>query len=255
VNGNLVSATYSDLAGRHVLVTGGASGIGAAIVTAFLGQDARVSILDIAKPDKSLLALPRAVAALGAECCDLRDPSALERAVDACRARFGAIDILVNNAARDDRHTLENADAMLWNDLMAINLRSAHLASRTVVHDMAAAGEGVIVNLSSNAFILGLTGYPVYATAKAGLMGLTKVLARELGVRGIRVNCLVPGWVMTERQKALWATPEALEECLGAQCLKQKIEPEDIANACLFLASHVSRMMTGQMLVVDGGRV
>ena len=138
---------------------------------------------------------------------------------------------------------------------MAVNLRAAHLAARAVASDMVAASKGAIINLSSNAFLLGLSGYPVYATAKAGLMGLTKALARELGVHGIRVNCLVPGWVMTERQKSLWVTPAALEDCLRAQCLKDEIEPDDIANACLFLASTVSRMMTGQMLVVDGGRV
>jgi galactose dehydrogenase len=250
-----VSASYPDLADRHVLVTGGASGIGAAIAEAYLDQGARVSILDIAKLCDALLAHPRAAEALNAEYCDLRDPADLESAVDACRAHFGAIHILVNNAACDDRHELEDADAALWDGLMAINLRAAHLATRTVARDMLVSGDGAIVNISSNAFLLGLTGYPVYATAKAGLMGLTKALARELGGNGIRVNCLVPGWVMTERQKDLWLTPEALEACLNAQSLKQTIEPQDIASACLFLTSDASRMMTGQMLVVDGGRV
>lgn len=252
---NLDSAAYPDLADRHVLVTGGASGIGAAIVEAFLGQGARVSIIDVAEPVVSLLAHAGAEEAFGAELCDLRDPAALDRAVDSCRARFGDVEILVNNAACDDRHTLAEADAALWDDLMAVNLRAAHLAARSVARDMVAAGKGAIVNLSSNAFLLGLAGYPVYATAKAGLMGMTKALARELGVHGIRVNCLVPGWVMTERQKSLWVTPDALEECLRAQCLKHEIKPVDIANACLFLTSTASRMMTGQMLVVDGGRV
>jgi NAD(P)-dependent dehydrogenase (short-subunit alcohol dehydrogenase family) len=127
--------------------------------------------------------------------------------------------------------------------------------SRLAARDMVGSGRGAIVNLSSNAFMLGLAGYPVYATAKAGLLGLTKALARELGIHGVRVNCLVPGWVMTDRQKRLWVTPEALKDCLEAQCLKSEIEPEDIADACLFLASNASRMMTGQTLVVDGGRL
>ena len=250
-----ILTSYPDLLDHHVLVTGGASGIGAAMVEAFIGQGAKVSVLDVTDPDKALLALPAAIGALGFERCDLRDAAAIENAIDATRARFGAIEILVNNAARDDRHTLEDADCALWDDLMAINLRAAHLASRLVARDMVEKGQGAIVNLSSNAFMLGLAGYPVYATAKAGLVGLTKASARELGVHGIRVNCLVPGWVMTERQKHLWVTPETLKDCLDAQSLKSEIEPEDIANACLFLASNASRMMTGQMLVVDGGRV
>lgn len=254
MNDSVISATYSDLADRHVLVTGGASGIGAAIAEAFFGQGARVSFLDIVDPAEALLALPGATARRGFERCDLRDPPTLEKAVKACRERFGGVEVLVNNAARDDRHTLAEADAALWDDLMAVNLRAAHLAARAVARDMVDAGRGAIINLSSNSFLLGLAGYPVYATAKAGLMGLTKVLARELGPHGVRVNGLAPGWVMTERQRRLWATPEALEACLEAQCLKREIEPEDIANACLFLASNASRMMTGQMLVVDGGR-
>ncbi|WP_293551109.1 SDR family oxidoreductase [Parvibaculum sp.] len=252
---NALLASYPDLTGRHVLVTGGASGIGAVMVEAFLGQGANVSILDIADPDETLLALPAAAKALRVERCDLRDPQMIESAIASVRARFGAVEILVNNAARDDRHALEDANATLWDDLMAINLRAAHLTSRAVAPDMISMGSGAIVNLSSNAFMLGLVGYPVYATAKAGLVGLTKALARELGPHGIRVNCLAPGWVMTGRQKRLWVTPEALNDCLAAQCLKSEIMPEDIANACLFLASSASRMMSGQTLVVDGGRV
>lgn len=250
-----VVATYSDLAGRHVLVTGGASGIGAAMVQAFLGQGANVSILDVADPDETLLSLYAAARALCFERCDLRDPQAIEGAIGSVRTRFGAVEVLVNNVACDDRHTLEDANAVLWDDLMAINLRAAHLVARAVARDMTSMRRGAIVNLSSNAFMLGLAGYPVYATAKAGLVGLTKALARELGLHGIRVNCLVPGWVMTGRQKRLWVTPEALQECLAAQCLKSEIMPDDIANACLFLASEASRMVSGQTLVVDGGRV
>lgn len=243
--------TYPDLHGRHVVVTGGATGIGASIASAFLAQGARVSVLDIVSSE----APPPSGAHYAFEWCDLRDPSAISATLESCRSRLGPVEILVNNAARDDRHTLEVADAALWDDLMAINLRAAHLAARAAVPDMLGQGHGVIINLSSNSFLLGLEGYPVYTTAKAGLLGLTKALARELGHHRIRVNCLAPGWVMTEKQKRLWVTPEARQKCLDAQCLKQEIEPEDIASPCLFLASDASRMMTGQMLIVDGGRV
>lgn len=244
------TAVYSDLRNRHVVVTGGASGIGGAISEAFLGQGARVSVLDLVEPQFS----HKHNGQLAFEECDLRSPFALDSAFITCRSRCGPVDILVNNAARDDRHSLEAANATLWDELMAINLRAAHLACRAALPDFLTLGKGTIVNLSSVAFLLGLDGYPVYATAKAGLMGLTKALARELGMRQIRVNCLVPGWVMTERQRQLWASPEAVQQCLDSQCLKSEIEPDDIANACLFLASDASRMMTGQMLVVDGGR-
>ena len=242
---------YVDIENRHVLVTGGASGIGASIVHEFRRQGAHVSILDILPPPPDVLADQ----GIRFTRCDLRKPSELEAAVEARRESFGPIEILINNAAHDHRHSLSEADCALWDDLMAVNLRAAHLACRAVQDDMCTAGWGVIVNLSSNSFLLGLAGYPVYATAKAGLWGMTKALARELGGHNVRVNCLVPGWVMTERQRKEHVTPEALESCLNEQCLKEALEPKDIANGCLFLASDASRMMTGQMLVIDGGRV
>ncbi len=244
----MTAISYNDLADKHVLVTGGASGIGEAIVTAFVGQRAKVSILDLINPET--------VADVAAfEQCDLRDPRQLESSVIKTRTRVGPIDILVNNAASDNRHSLSEVDSARWDDIIAINLRASFLTARAVSAEMVKAGSGNIVNISSNCFLLGLAGYPVYATAKAGLWGMTKALARELGSAGVRVNCLVPGWVATERQKSEWMTPDALADCLESQCIKQVIAPDDIAQACLFLTSDASRMITGQMLIVDGGRV
>jgi NAD(P)-dependent dehydrogenase (short-subunit alcohol dehydrogenase family) len=242
------AAVYPDLAGRHAIVTGGSSGIGAAIAAALLQQGARVAILDLQPP-------PPELANANYLRCDLRDPDAIATVVSLAMAEWGSFDILVNNAARDDRHTLAEVDSAMWDELMAVNLRSAFMTSRAVSAGMRRQGHGKIINLSSNSFLLGLAGYPVYATAKAGLWGMTKALARELGTAGIRVNCLIPGWVMTERQRERWVTPEALAECLAAQSIKEEIMPEDIADACLFLAADASRMMTGQMMIVDGGRV
>jgi NAD(P)-dependent dehydrogenase (short-subunit alcohol dehydrogenase family) len=243
----MTSVLYNDLRSKHVVVTGAASGIGAAIARAFGEQAARVSALDI-------LPGPNVSDTLFHQHCDLRDPAAIEAAIANCRERFGPIDVLVNNAASDERHTLLDVDSARWDDLMAVNLKAAFLTARAVAAEMVPAAAGNIINISSNCFLLGLTGYPVYATAKAGLWGMTRSLARELGASGIRVNCLVPGWVATERQRNQWMTPEALAECLESQCLKEVIQPDDIASACLFLASSASRMITGQMIVVDGGR-
>lgn len=249
----MIVAVYNDLVNKHVLVTGGASGIGAAIVSAFLEQRANVSVLDVECP-RRLDSGPEQRGRVVYEQCDLRDPAQIDASIAKVRSSLGAVEILVNNAARDERHAISEVDAERWDDLTALNLRAAFLVARAVSADMVKADAGNIVNISSNSFLLGLSGYATYVTAKAGLWGMTRALARELGVSEIRVNCLVPGWVATERQKREWMTPAALSECLEAQCLKQVIAPEDIAQACLFLASTASRMMTGQMLVVDGGR-
>lgn len=244
----MITVSYNDLAGKHVLVTGGASGIGAAIVSAFHGQRAKVSILDLIDPDT-------ASGAMAFERCDLRDPRQIESSTLKVYTRIGPIDVLINNAANDSRHTLSEIDSDRWDDLIAVNLRASFLTARAVSAGMVKVGSGNIINISSNCFLLGLAGYPVYATAKAGLWGMTKALARELGPGGVRVNCLAPGWVATERQKNEWMTPDALAECLDGQCIKRVIVPDDIAQACLFLASDASRMIAGQMLVVDGGRI
>jgi NAD(P)-dependent dehydrogenase (short-subunit alcohol dehydrogenase family) len=248
---------YPDLDGRHVFITGGGSGIGAYFVHAFASQGARVSFVSLhADAGEALCA---AVAATGAPrpvftACDIRDAGALQAVIAARTAAAGPVSVLINNAARDQRHTVETLDVAGWDDLMATNLRPQFFSIQSVVTAMKAAGEGSILNVGSNSANLGLAGYPAYVTAKAAITGLTKALARELGPHGIRVNALVPGWVMTQKQKALWVTPEGLAECLEQQSLKRTIDGEDVAEAALFLASRAAGMITGQALLVDGGR-
>lgn len=162
--------------------------------------------------------------------------------------------VLINNAARDDRHTLEGLSAAAWNDSFNVNLRPYFFTAKWVTPAMRAAGSGSIINVGSNSFDLGLAGYPAYVTAKAAIVGLTRALARELGPDGIRVNTLIPGWVMTRRQQSLWATPAAVADCLAQQCLKRLVDGSDIAATALFLASEAAAMVTGQSLIVDGGR-
>ena len=248
---------YPDLDGRHVFITGGGSGIGAYFVHAFASQGAQVSFVSLhADAGEALCA---AVAATGAPrpvftACDIRDAGALQGVIAARTAAAGPVSVLINNAARDQRHTVETLDVAGWDDLMATNLRPQFFSIQSVVTAMKAAGEGSILNVGSNSANLGLAGYPAYVTAKAAITGLTKALARELGPHGIRVNALVPGWVMTAKQKALWVTPEGLAECLAQQSLKRTIDGEDVAEAALFLASRAAGMITGQALLVDGGR-
>lgn len=250
-------ARYEDLRELVVLITGGGSGIGAALVRAFVRQGARVAFVDL--DDTASRALCDEVQQAGFERplyqpCDLRDIGALRACVELVDNTLGSVGVLINNAARDTRHQLAELTPEQWDEAMATNLKPHFFTAQAVAEGMRSRGRGSIINLGSNSALLGLAGYPAYVSAKAGCAGLTKALARELGPDGIRVNTLVPGWVMTKRQKALWATPEAVAECLAQQCLKTTVEEADIANAALFLASDASRMITGQSLVVDGGR-
>jgi len=248
---------YPDLAGRHVFITGGGSGIGAYFVHAFATQGAKVSFVSLhADAGEALCA---AVEASGAPrpvftACDIRDAGGLQAVIAARAAAAGPVNVLINNAARDQRHTVESLDVAGWDDLMATNLRPQFFAIQSVVAAMKAKGEGAILNVGSNSAYLGLAGYPAYVTAKGAISGMTKALARELGPHGIRVNALVPGWVMTAKQKALWVTLVGLAECLDQQSLKRTIDGEDVAEAALFLASRAAGMITGQALIVDGGR-
>ncbi|MBM9401371.1 SDR family oxidoreductase [Gluconacetobacter azotocaptans] len=250
-------ARYPSLSGRSVLVTGGATGIGAALVRAFAGQGAHVAFLDLDHAAGSMLADD--LRAEGRQAlfvpCDLTDIGALQVAVDAARAAHGPIDILLNNAANDTRHTLDEVDPAMWDRLSAVNIRAQFFVAQAVAGDMRALGRGSIVCLGSIGWMLKNSGYPVYATAKAAVHGLVNALARELGPHAIRVNALVPGWVMTERQKKLWLTPEGEREIERGQCLPGRVEPEDIARMALFLAADDSRMCTGQSFIVDGGWV
>ena len=252
------TASYPSLEGRVVFVTGGGSGIGASIVEHLCAQQARVAFVDI---DRT--ASPALVATIEGRGhptplflpCDLRDVAALRAAIAEARGRLGPIRALVNNAANDERHALDAVTPEYWDDRFAVNLRHQFFAAQAVAPDMAAAGGGSIVNLGSTSWMIGQGGMPAYLTAKSAVAGLTRALARDLGPLGIRVNCIVPGWIMTERQIQRWLTPEGEQELMRRQCLKRKLVPEDIARVVLFFAADDSGACTNQSYVVDGGWV
>jgi NAD(P)-dependent dehydrogenase (short-subunit alcohol dehydrogenase family) len=244
-------ASYPSLRDRPVLVTGGASGIGAAMVEHFAGQGARVAFLDL---DAEAGAAQAARTGAHFERCDLRDILALRDAMARAAARVGRIAVLVNNAARDDRHRLEDVTPEYWDERMATNLRHQFFAAQAVAPGMIEAGGGSIVNFGSVSWRIGQGGMPAYTTAKAAVEGLTRSLARDLGPHGVRVNTLIPGWIMTERQRALWLTPEADAERARTQCIPDQLVPADVARLVLWLAADDSRLCTNQCWVVDGGR-
>lgn len=250
------AATFHDLRGKSVFISGGGSGIGEYLTEGFVAQGARVAFVQ--RSDATALCDrlhdEHGTRPLFVQ-CDVTDIPALKAAIAQSAEAHGAIDVLVNNAAWDNRHTLEGLSVDEWDYMMNVNLRHHFFAIQAVAPGMRAAGRGSIVNLSSIAYMMGNDGYPAYAAAKAGITGLTRGLARELGPHGIRVNALMPGWVLTERQRELWATPEELESHIARQCLKVEIPPEAMVEPTLFLASDASTVMTGQALVVDAGVV
>ena len=251
-------ASYPSLEARVALVTGGGSGIGASIVEHVCAQRARVAFVDIDRSASE--ALVKTIAERGHPAptflpCDVRDIPALQTAIAEVKTRLGAIRVLVNNAAHDERHTIERVTPEYWDDRSAVNLRHHFFAAQAVAPDMAAAGGGSIINFGSTSWLVGQGGMPAYLSAKAAVAGLTRALARDLGPRNIRVNSIVPGWIMTERQITLWLTPEGEEELMRRQCLKRKLVPADIARAVLFLAADDSDACTNQSYVVDGGWV
>lgn len=246
-----MSALYPDLSGRAVLVTGGADGIGRVIAEAFLAQGSRVAVLDIAG-DK-LAALRGEHPALVTGTVDLRDITATQAAIAGLVAQTGPIAVLVNNAAHDERHAFEALTPETWDERMAVNLRHIPFVTQAVLPGMRDAGRGSIVTLGSNSWMKGAPGLIAYTTAKAAITGFTRSMARELGPMGIRVNAVAPGWVLTERQLALWSTPEKREANLEQQALRREITSSDIADVVLFLSSDSARSITGQQLVVDGG--
>ena len=247
-------AIYPSLKDRVVIVTGGASGIGAEIVGGFARQGARVGFLDIdAAASGALVAgLPGVVAA---EIADLRDIPALQTGLARLRERLGPVSVLVNNAARDDRHDWQAVTPDYWDDRFDTNLRHMFFAIQAVAPDMIAAGGGSIVNMGSNSWWEAGGGFPAYATAKAAVHGLTRTMARELGPHRIRVNTVVPGWIMTERQKALWARPEAIARHRARQCLPDLIDPVHVARMVLFLASDDALMCTASNYMVEAGSI
>ena len=250
-------AHFPSLRDRVVFITGGASGIGAAEVSHFAAQGARVAFVDIAAAPAHVLA-----AQLKAEgypepyfqTCDITDIAALQAAIATAAARLGPITVLVNNAANDQRHPWQDVTPEYWDERMAVNLKHQFFAIQAVAPMMCEAGGGAIVNLGSISWHLGQGGMPAYTTAKAAIEGLTRGMARDLGPDNIRVNCVIPGWVMTERQIALWLTPEAEAELMKAQFLKGKVVPDDIARLVLWLAADDSRMCSGHLWFADGGR-
>ncbi len=251
-------ASYPSLKGRPVLVTGGASGIGESIVEHLAAQEARVTFLDIQRDEGEALA--DRIAARGLERplflpCDLTDLDALKAAVAASAAQRGAPLALVNNAGNDDRHTVEEVTPDYWQNRMDTNLRHQFFASQAVRDGMRDAGGGSIICFGSISWIAGESNYISYVTAKAAIGGLTKGLARELGPERIRVNCVVPGWVMTQRQIDLWLDAEGERQIKERQCLPDKLMPADIARMVLWLASDDSRMCTAQNFIVDAGWV
>lgn len=251
------SVIYPSLAGRHVLISGGASGIGAALVNAFAQNHCRVSFFDI--DDESGIEVEQTLQAQGHQVhfshVDLMVAESLADVIASRMAQWGSIRVLVNNAANDQRHTLQTLNSEQFDQCIAVNLKHHFFAAQAVAPEMANAGGGSIINMGSNSWLLGLTGYPAYVTAKAGVSGLTKGLARELGAQKIRVNSVVPGWVMTDKQKNLWLTPELEKDLMSQQALKEQITPQDVADMVLFLASDNSRMISGQSFIIDGGRV
>lgn len=249
-------ATFHDLAGKSVFITGGGSGIGASLTDGFLEQGAQVAFVQRSdasdfvaqmgeKHGRAPLFMP----------CDITDVDQLKECVAQAEAAHGAVSVLVNNAANDSRHDVESYSVADFDQNVAVNLRPHFFTAQAVAPGMKAAGKGAIINFSSVSYMMGNGGYPVYATTKAAITGLTRSLAREFGPFGIRANALMPGWVLTERQLELWASEESLAQHLEKQCLQEHLVPRDIVDATLFLASDASRMMTAQAMVIDGGVV
>ena len=250
-------AVYPSLKGAVVFITGGASGIGAEIVRAFGDQGSRVGFIDIDTERGGALAdeLEGQAPRSHFEACDLRDIDALKRAFAALEAALGPATVLVNNAARDDRHDWQQVTPDYYDERIATNLRHMFFAIQAVAPGMIAAGKGSIINFGSNSWWQATGGMPVYTSAKAAVHGMTRSFARDLGPHRIRVNTVVPGWVMTERQKTLWATPEALERHRRRQCLPDLIEPVYLARMVLFLASDDAAMCTANNYMVEAGSI
>jgi NAD(P)-dependent dehydrogenase (short-subunit alcohol dehydrogenase family) len=246
-------ARYPSLAGKVVYVTGGASGIGAEIVGAFANQGAKVGFVDLdADASAALCAIHAGVTH---EICDLKDISGLRTAFAALKTRIGPADVLVNNAAHDDRHSWTEVTPEYWDDRMNTNLRHQFFATQAVAPDMIEKGGGSIINMGSNSWFEAGGGFPAYATAKAAVHGLTRTMARDLGKHRIRVNAVVPGWIMTERQKTLWAKPDAIAAHLKRQCLPDLIDPVYVARMVLFLASDDAAMCTANSYMVEAGSI
>jgi NAD(P)-dependent dehydrogenase (short-subunit alcohol dehydrogenase family) len=248
----MTHAVYPSLAGKTVVITGGGSGIGEVMVEGFARQKSRVFFLDVAKLESQAL-----VTRLGDGTqfihCDITDVTALQKTLADIEAQAGPVSVLVNNAANDDRHRLEDVTLAYWEQRLAVNLRHLYFAAQSVVPGMKKAGGGSIINLGSVSWHSAIPELSVYETAKAGIEGMTRALARELGEDNIRVNCVVPGAIRTPRQMKLWHTPEEEAKILAQQCLKARVDPVHVTAMVLFLASDDARMCTAHNYWVDGG--
>jgi NAD(P)-dependent dehydrogenase (short-subunit alcohol dehydrogenase family) len=251
-------AIYPSLRDRVVFITGGASGIGAEHVRQFAAQGARVAFVDIADSAAAEVVatiIDAGHAAPFYQHCDLTDIPELQRTIAAVAKQLGPITVLVNNAANDQRHDYKDVTVPYWDERQAVNLRHQFFAIQAVAPMMRDAGGGSIINFGSISWHANTGGMPAYTTAKAGVEGLTTGMARDLGGDRIRVNCVIPGWVMTERQIKLWLTPEGEKNLLQMQCLKEKLVAADLTRMVLWLASDDSRLCTSQLWVVDAGRM
>ncbi|WP_109311085.1 SDR family NAD(P)-dependent oxidoreductase [Ruegeria sp. AU67] len=248
-------ATFHDLNGASVYITGGGSGVGAALTDGFLAQGANVAF--IGRSDASAFVEEmrdkhgRAPLFMQG---DMTDTELLHATMQKAAEAHGPLDVLVNNAANDKRHSLEETTAEFWDWMIEVNLKAYYFACQEAARQMTGKG-GSIVNFSSISYMMGNAGYPIYTTSNAGITGMTRSLARELGPQKIRINALAPGWVLTQKQLEMWATPDDLAAHLERQCLKEHLTPEDMIAPTLFLASDASRAMTGQCMAVDGGVV
>ncbi|UZF95830.1 SDR family NAD(P)-dependent oxidoreductase [Bosea sp. NBC_00550] len=252
-----MAAVYSDLAGRVVLVTGGASGIGAAISRAFAAQGSTVILFDILRDAGEALAqeLRESGGSVHFHKVDLRDIRALQAGIEASRRRHGPTEILVNNAAHDERHATDDVTPEYWDERIAVNLKHQFFAAQAVLPEMKAANGGVIINFGSTSWMAGQGGMAAYTASKSGVIGLTRSLARDYGPFNVRVNAIAPGWIMTERQIEKWLTPEGEAELMRRQCLKRRLVPDELARFTVFLASDEASACTAQHYVVDGGWV
>jgi NAD(P)-dependent dehydrogenase (short-subunit alcohol dehydrogenase family) len=249
-------ARYPSLNGRVVLVTGGASGIGEAIVEAFARQNAKVAFLDLQKDAAEALLDRISKAGFPAPMfveCDLTDTASAQTAVARVRETLGDVDVLVNNAGNDTRHSIEEVTPELWDQLIAVNVKQQFFLAQSVIPGMRRLGRGSIINLSSIAWAIPSTNVPVYVTAKAAIVGMTRTLAHELGPHNIRVNCVMPGCIWTDRQRRLWFTDAYKAQMLERQALKRLLQPHEVASLILFLAADDSSAITNQTHVVDGG--
>ena len=247
-------AIYPSLKGKNVLVSGGASGIGAEIVKGFAEQGAHVAFLDMDATASQAL-VDGIDGSVTYELCDLRDIDALKASVDRLRDRIGGFDVLVNNAARDDRHDWRDVTSDYYDERIQANLKHFFFTIQAVAPDMIEKGGGSIINMGSNSWMEAGAGVPIYGSAKSAVHGLTRTMARDLGDHRIRVNTVVPGWIMTQRQKDLWITPEALEKQRDRQCLPDMIEPHYVARMVFFLAADDSAMCSANNYMVEAGSI